>query len=309
MKWLAALAIAIAALIPAAAVDSASPPQLLTFTVAHWQPGDRLMQLGGICLSRASGAGAVRVLPSPVNRDTDFGAAWSRDGKYVAFARWFRPKRLTDVVVADARGRVLRNLNLRGGEGTFETDPSWSPDGHRLAFARSWRGNGVWLINRTGGGLRELVKDATEPAWSPDGRTLAFTAFRQPASNAVHTMRSDGTGRRAVLPGASDASWSPDGSRLAFISVNSSGTELGLANADGTERRVLTATRDAELSPAWSPDGKYIAFARGRERSRIVVMDAASGKELWVIRRPYGLKTPSWRASATLPKASRRSCG
>ncbi len=157
------------------------------------------------------------------------------------------------------------------------------------------------------------MRDAYQPAWSPDGRTVAFAARRPsspPGPEAIHTIRTDGSDRRVILENAGDPTWSPDGAKLAFVSANpSTGTEIGVANADGTGRRELTATKDAELSPAWSPDGRYIAFARGRERSRIVVIDARTGKQLWTIRRPYGLRTPSWRSAATLPKASRRSCG
>ena len=109
MKRAVALVAVLAAMAPAA-VDSARPPQLLTFTVSHWQPGSRVMQRGALCIARANGTNAFRVLPTPAGRSPDFGAAWSRDGRYVAFSRWFKRGRLTDLVIADARGRVIRTV-------------------------------------------------------------------------------------------------------------------------------------------------------------------------------------------------------
>jgi Tol biopolymer transport system component len=315
MKQALVLAIVIAAGVLTASVDSASSPLLLTFTVSHWQPGGRLMQQGGLCLARPDGANAVRHLPSPAGRDTDFGAAWSRDGSYLAFSRWFKRNRLTDIVIADARGRVIRTLYSRGGgDGSFELDPSWSPDGRRLAFARSWARTGIWFINRDGSGLRQFIKEpAFDPAWSPDGTTLAFTSpgkgVQTPENRSVDTIRVNGSERREILPGAANPIWSPDGKKLAFVSVaKGPKAEIAVANADGSSRRELTNTAALESAPAWSPNGKYIAFERGRERSSIVVVDAETGAERWTIRRPYGVRSPSWRSEVALPSARRPSC-
>lgn len=315
MKRVLALTIVIATAVVTTSVDSARPPQLLTFTVSHWQPGGRLMQQGGMCLARPNGTNAVRLLPSPTGRDTDFGAAWSRDGRYLAFARWFKGNRLTDIVIADARGRVIRTLYSRGGsDGSFELDPSWSPDGRRLAFARSWRRTGIWFINRDGSGLRQFIPgQAADPAWSPHGTTLAFTApgegLQTPENISIHTIRVDGSERRAILLGADNPTWSPDGTKLAFVSVAAGPkAEIAVANSDGSGRRDLTKTAAIESAPAWSPNGRYIAFERGRERPSIVVIDAETGTERWTIRRPYGVRSPSWRSEVALPRARRSSC-
>jgi Tol biopolymer transport system component len=313
MKRAVALVAVLAAIAPAA-VDSARPPQLLTFTVSHWQPGNRVMQRGGLCIARPNGTNAVRLLPSPAGVDTDFGAAWSRDGRYLAFSRWFKRGRLTDLVIADARGRVIRTVYGRRPDGSIELDPSWSPDGRRIAFSRSWSRTGIWLINRDGSGLRQFVEgQAFDPAWSPDGSMLAFTSpgegLQTPENRSVHTIRADGTARRPILIRGANPTWSPDGKKLAFVSVTAArNAEIAIANADGSGRRELTRTAAAEAAPAWSPDGRDIAFERGRERSTIVVVDAQTGAERWTIRRPYGVRSPSWRPQVSLPPASRATC-
>ncbi len=61
--------------------------------------------------------------------------------------------------------------------------------------------------------------------------------------------------------GGSEPAWSPDAGRLAYIS-GSVGRDVFLMRLDGSERRNLTATRNAdESTPAWSPDGSRIIFS------------------------------------------------
>jgi TolB protein len=309
MKRAVALIAAFAAAAPAA-VDTARPPQLLTFSIANQELASHAR--GGLCVSRANGRNALLLLHSPSERDVDFGAQWTPDGRYVVFSRWFGSDRLTDLVLADSRGRVIRNLNRRDGHGLFETDAAWSPNGRRLAFAKAWRGTGIALINRDGTNLRELVPEAAgEPAWSPDGRTVAFTSARGGLATAdnpsIHTIATDGTNGQAILPGARNPAWSPDGRKLVFANgIASPG--IAVANPDGSERRNLTFAKVAESMPAWSPDGRYIAFERGERQKHIVVIEAKTGRQLWTIRRRHGVFSPSWRPPVALPRAKRKAC-
>jgi Tol biopolymer transport system component len=59
---------------------------------------------------------------------------------------------------------------------------------------------------------------------------------------------------------------SPDGSRVAFSIVMSDGSwQIATLNMDGTDLRVLTATRGYAQWPDWMPDGRSIVYANAPE--------------------------------------------
>jgi TolB protein len=310
MKRVFVLAMVAAAVFPAASVDSARPPQLLTYSLSTSSRGSTTIGGDGLCLARANGANSVHV----TRQKDDRTPAWSPNGRYVAFARQFKSDRIFDLLVADSRGRVIRNLSDK--QTVMETSPTWSPDSKRLAFAGGWRGTSVWIADRAGTYVRRFVADASQPAWSPDGKRLAFTSLTGPLEREprLETLRINRTGRRVIAANASDPTWSPDGRRLAFVRQMGPGlSEIAVANADGTGSRALTESPAQEFAPAWSPNGNWIAFERRAvgdltDRHWIVVADAETGAERWTIRHGYGLHDPSWRSPVLLPRARRASC-
>src|SRR5438094_4656208 len=84
---------------------------------------------------------------------------------------------------------TLWTLPADGGTATAITDifldarqPSWSPDGGRIAFQAyrdsTWQ---IWTVNADGKELKPVTSspyDDREPAWSPDGSRLAFSSDR-----------------------------------------------------------------------------------------------------------------------------------
>lgn len=291
----------LALLVPAATVESARPPTLLTFAVSAGPTA----KAGGLCVSRVDGSRRFRLTAGSSDRDPD----WSPRGKFVAFG--------TDgpfeIRVADTRGKLLYVLDHYYGEAEIlQMDPVWSPDGNRIAFAGHLRTYGsIYIVNRWGGNPRSLDKRpgefAATPTWSPDGRRLAFAK-----SSSVYTIRVDGSDRRLVAEAASEPDWSPKGSKLAYTRSVGAGSEIVVAKTDGTNPKVLTDSPERESNPAWSPDGKLIAFERtdeGSNRSWIVVVRSDTGARVSTIRGPYNLHEPAWRPPTVLPTAKRRACG
>lgn len=158
---------------------------------------------------------------------------------------------------ADGSGNltVLRHLSEVLGDET-----KWSPDGQKIA---STGGDGFWVINADGTGLRDVVARYSPEAgfaWSPDGGQLAF--FEDPG---LYVEDADGANRRLLARCDcrfdSQVAWSPDGGMIAY----SDSTQIHLVHPDGTGKRTLTQTSTGgALSPelSWSPDGNQIAFTR-----------------------------------------------
>jgi Tol biopolymer transport system component len=103
----------------------------------------------------------------------------------------------------------------RSGTG-LDFDPSWSPDGRRIAYSSGrFRGREVWIMNADGSGKHRVTHwpGADGPvAWLPNGR-IVFSHFRgdEPLPR-YYWMKPNGTGMRSLplFEGAGDPiDWLP----------------------------------------------------------------------------------------------------
>jgi len=180
------------------------------------------------------------------------GGAWSSRSGRIAFDNF------DDVWAINADGTDLTRLTHSPGP---DFDPSWSPDGTKIAFRSERSGEPeLWVMNADGTGQRRLAAGLS-PAWSPDGSLIAFSGRA-----GLSVIRPDGTGRR-VLPhteGGEYPSWSPDGSRIAFNSNLTGDHVMYIAQADGS--KVVDLSRVGEgWQVDWSPDGRSILFTSHRD--------------------------------------------
>jgi PAP2 superfamily/WD40-like Beta Propeller Repeat/RTX calcium-binding nonapeptide repeat (4 copies) len=188
-------------------------------------------------------------------------------------------------------------------------DPTWSPDGSRLAFVSDRDGDWeIYAVARTGGEKVALTHNRApdiNPAWSPDGRRIAFAGRRNGVWD-IYVMNADGSGiRRLTRTKAFDGSpsWSPDGSRIAFFSLPAT-RDAELAWVDVESRAVtrLTDNTRHDFDPAWSPDGKKLVFERRvNGRWDIYTKRAAPGNRATNLTRDGSIDWyPDWQPSCHL---------
>ena len=154
-------------------------------------------------------------------------------------------------------------------EGIWDhVQPTWSPDGARVAYAAQ---NDSWAVPAAGGGARRLTSDGEdhrEPAWSPDGRFVYFSSFRE-GTLALWRVSARGGEVARVTMGTgpeSHATLSGDGTRLAYSTLLQTADIVVQDLETGTERNIGDL-RDEE-SPVFAPDRQSVVFVSDRQGGR-----------------------------------------
>ncbi len=160
-------------------------------------------------------------------------------------------------------------------------EPSWSPDGTKVAF-QSWEHDPseIYVMDIDGSNLVQLTDNTyydDYPRWSPDGEKIVFIS-RRDGDNDIYVMNADGSNQQRIIDTPTMElfpHWSPDGTKIIFQSheISEQYFSMYIMNADGSDRHKIY---DGGYVPSWSPDGSKMVFNSDDEDgdSEIYIMNS-----------------------------------
>jgi TolB protein len=176
--------------------------------------------------------------------------------------------------------------------GAFQTHIAYV---HRVGKNRE-----VWLSDWDGLEAVPIIKDGLNvlPAVGPDGNGVAYTSYRAGKPD-LYFQRVGGQPVVLVSAGqmSTGVAYSPDGKRIAYSLAQGDGTNIWMANADGSNPKPVTdTTYFINSSPSWAPDGKRLAFVSTRAGSPqiyVLSLDNPPDARRLTFQGNYN-QTPSW---------------
>lgn len=206
----------------------------------------------------------------------------SPDGKFIAYQS------------TQGNNEDIYVMPVKGGESVRITNdpasdswPSWSYDGHWLAFNSARTGHSeTWVIRITADGKPgsppiQATRGGGGGVWMQDGK-IAYSTRKN--YEHIFTANTDGSGEIQltkfnnwnIMP-----RWSPDAKNIAFVTDygEEGGLAVWVAPSKGGNEKFLAIGG----FPIWSPDGKKIAFSAetgriGLVKAKISIIPAEGGE-------------------------------
>lgn len=175
------------------------------------------------------------------------------------------------------------------------SDPVFSHDGRKLAFAQFYVDTNIWKLDLRSGETRQFIASTqydSSPQYSPDGKRVAFRSSRSGDSQiwiadaAAPSLARQLTRMKGSLNGA--PRWSPDGKQIASDFRPDGLPDVYVIDvATGVSRR-LTSGQSENVAPSWSMDGQWIYFASNRSGSSQIWRIRPGGGEAEQVTRQGG---------------------
>jgi dipeptidyl aminopeptidase/acylaminoacyl peptidase len=223
------------------------------------------------------------------------------------------------VVVSNLSGR--NNLWIVSANGGWpqqltvsdqrQQSPTWSPDGHWIAFQSDYDGNEQWdlyMVSPQNGDVVQLTHtpeiSESSPAWSPDGRQLAFLI--KPQTSPTNEVAVFNVLSRKITPLTKDTpkslsnynpTWSSDGKWIAYTQQNAKGDDANVFVVEVATGKStnLTPHEGAKVfhASSFSPDGKQLLITSDAANgfSNVALLDIASKKFDWLTHEKWELNS------------------
>jgi len=200
------------------------------------------------------------------------GPRLSPDGHQVAVAI---QEQESQVWLYDLSRETLTRLTFGG---TVNNNPSWTPDGKRIAFESNKEGplNIFWQLADGTGGLERLTTSEyvqVPHSWAPDGQLLAYAEATSTTGYDIWMLRmgesSTGSGQvRKAQPflrtrfDEAVPRFSPDGRWLAYVSNESGRNEIYVQPYPGPGGKWQISTESGR-EPVWNRNGREVFYRSG----------------------------------------------
>ena len=226
------------------------------------------------------------------------GAAWSPDGKQIAFDAGNDQDRGLYLINAD--GSNVRRITSKA---VYPALAAWSSDGKYIAAQchdNRLRGNNLCVMNTDGTSLTFITTDGgfdARIAWFGTPKTVSA----QVQATVPSTVTPVAGAVQSVVVGSPSLSPAVRAPSLAFGVGGGQGNILQLwtANPDGSDAKALTGDGTFVFPGfAWSPDGKQVAFIGYRSQQfGLYVFDAVTNAFQTVIITGSEKTTQSYTVS------------
>jgi len=195
--------------------------------------------------------------------------------------KWLKKRYWPEIEKRELIDDIAQPITTRELSGSWNTSPSISPAGDRIALISNKRGymDVVVVDANTGKRIKTLINgqdnvnfedlNLINPglSWSPDARYIALSA-KSKGSDAITIVKySDASYEKISFPDVDmigTVAWSPDGKWLAFEATSGAFSDIYLYNIESKAFINMTNDLFSDVNPSWSPDSKSIYFSSDR---------------------------------------------